>query len=81
MRVSFELGEKASARIHTHVFTYSPFLFMLQRADYVKKLQGIAAHEKKMQHRSFAAINERLAKLGLSIKSKKAEREGTTAVV
>lgn len=53
----------------------------LQRADYVKKLQGIAAHEKKMQHRSFAAINERLGKLGLSIKSKKAERVGTTAVV
>lgn len=53
----------------------------LQRADYVKKLQGIGAHEKKMQHRSFAAINERLGKLGLSIKSKKAERVGTTAVV
>lgn len=34
-----------------------------------------------MQHRSFAAINERLGKLGLSIKSKKAEREGATAVV
>lgn len=52
-----------------------------KRADYVKKLQGIASHERKMKHRSLAAINERLGKLGLSsIQSKKSTTERTAVV-
>lgn len=31
----------------------------------MKKLQGVARHEERMQQRSGEAINERLARLGL----------------